>query len=393
MINNDRGSALDALSPDAFIQLVKVLPPEKISELKRQGLPTSLPSRAYDTLPPASRAAVEQLLRDNDSSYLDRQHSEDELTTALNQAKISEDITKIRLFKEKLRNLVQMLSRSGTDSILLHNDQIEINIEYINRLLIDVRGESSSVLKVIKRLEDMHEVRDKERSRLNKTIGRLRLQSKRTIRLLGEFYLLRFKRSEHAIQTKIAQLKTQDRETTDVTGEFNTLRKRLEASQAMWHRIIGGEYTQRDYQDLKTRMTAVVDEINVNRVILTEDDLIKWLDAIVDANLNPYSKPRASKSTQQARIALHQLLIEYCTQKEQSAIQIAQAPFLEDNPIKAIDFLLTSEQLVLDYFANRKKDATSWISDTAKKKLKELRRTRRSTLAELRRTSKLYCHT
>jgi hypothetical protein len=397
MVNNDRVSALDALSTDAFIQLLKVLPPEKISELKRQGIPTSLPPDVYDILPPTSRAAVEQLLQNSSSSQphqqgKDQQHSEDELTTILNQARISEDITKIRLFKEKVRNLVQMLSRPSADATPLHNDQIEINIEHINRLLIDVHGEYSSNLEIVKRLEDIREAGDRERSRLDKTIGRLRLQSKRTIRLLGEFYLLRYKRSEHAIQSKIAQIKAQDKNTS-VRGEFNALRKRLKASQAMWHRVFDAEDTQRDYQDLKMRITAVADEIKANCVIIAENDLIRWLDAIADADLNPYSKPRASKSAQQAWIALRQLLLEYCAQREESALQIAQAPFLEDNPSKTIEYLLTSEQLVLDYFTNRKKDTTATIDDTAKKKLKDLRRSRRSIFAELRRTSKLYCQT
>jgi hypothetical protein len=397
MVDNNRVSALDALSTDAFIQLLKVLPPKKISELRIQGLPTSLPTSVYDTLPPATRTAVEQLLQNSNSFHphqqkKDQRHSKDELTTILNQARISEDITKIRLFKEKVRNLLQMQSRPNADSTLLHNDQIEINIEHINRLLIDVHGEYSSNLEIIEKLEGIRVTGDKERGKLDKSIGRLRLQSKRTIRLLGEFYLIRYKRSEHALQLKIAQIKAQDKN-KGVKGEFNTLRKRLNTSQAMWRRIFNAEDTQRDYQDLKVRITAVVDEINANRVMIAENDLIRWLDAIADADLNPYSKPRATKSAQQAWIALRQLLIEYCAQMEESALQIAQVPFLENDPLKTIDYLLTSEQLVLDYFVNRKKDTTAMIDDIAKKKLKDLKRNKRSIFAELRRNNKLYCQT
>ena len=52
--------------------------------------------------------------------------------------------------------------------------------------------------------------------------------------------------------------------------------------------------------------------------------------------------------------------------------------------------MLKSEQFILDYFANKKKDTTAWLSGAAKVKIEDLDGLEKEILTELRRTTKIH---
>lgn len=109
---------------------------------------------------------------------------------------------------------------------------------------------------------------------------------------------------------------------------------------------------------------------------------------IVEASLNEESKVRVVKSLRQARISLYYLLNKFCAAQEASALQIAQNPFIQVNPEKAIKFVLMSEQFILNYFTKKKNTATAWLSGAAENKIAELDQLQKDILVELRKASK-----
>ncbi|MEN8128628.1 MAG: hypothetical protein ABFS45_00250 [Pseudomonadota bacterium] len=308
----------------------------------------------------------------------------------LKKASLLEDNIKVKVFKGKVGNLIQMLSHSRNDTSQVYTKRIEKNLGHINNLLFDVNSEYGSFLEMIKNLEQINASNDAETRTLDISIDRLRRQSNRITRLLGEYYLLRFKISIRAIQRKIRQIEDQDPSLTSKKRELGTLCKRMDATQSLWKRLFRKPRARQEYKTLQERIAALVSEIKVLQVVIVESDLTRWLDAIHDASLNPYSRNRVSKSTQEAHVALRRILTRYCTLQEDTALQIAHTPFLEDTPKFAIDSLLTSEQSTLHYFIRDKKGIHPWFVDEAQKKLKALKRLRKRTFAELRRTSKVY---
>ena len=136
------------------------------------------------------------------------------------------------------------------------------------------------------------------------------------------------------------------------------------------------------------RIYDLVNEIKASEIVISESDLILWLDAIVEASLNDASRNRVIKSLRQARISLFYLLNKFCASQEASAIQIAKNPFIQVDPEKAIKFVLMSETFILNYFTKKKNTATAWLSGAAESKMVELDQLQKDILSELRKASK-----
>ncbi|MCP4407880.1 MAG: hypothetical protein GY807_08990 [Gammaproteobacteria bacterium] len=395
MISNARQKTSDSLSPEAFYQLVKALPPDKISTFPLDRIPTNIPADMGTDLSPASHAAVEHLLHTASSSrHIQNQETEhslrDEVVTILKEVRLLEDNIKVKVFKGKIGNLMQMLSHSRDDTSQACNERIEKNFKHINYLLFDINSEYGCFLKMIANLERIKAGNDAETRKLDICIDRLRRQSNRITRLLGEYYLLRFKISIRAIQGKIRQIEDQEPSLTSKKRGLGILYGRMDTTLSLWKQLFRKSRSRQEYRYLQNRAAALVDEIKALQTVIIESDLARWLDAINDASLNPYSKNRITKSTQEALIALHRLLMQYCMLQEDAALQIARSPLLEDSAKFAIDSLLTSEQSTLHYFTRNRKNTHPWLVDEAQKKLRALKRLRKQTFAELRRTNSIY---
>jgi hypothetical protein len=391
----NRHSKSPHLSVDMFLKLIRTLPPAKISEIPVDKLPANIPPNIGEKAPLASRGAVENLLLAASSFHLSR-HLKDQDTygekvvDALDRAHLTGDVASIRVFKNKVLNLVNMLQKHQRGKTKVEIALLAKNIAHINDLLIDVRSEQAAIGKIIEMLENTTPANDEDTQRFAEAKEQLGSQVHKIDQLLGEYYILRVKIMAHSIWEKRRQVEFQENEIASLQKEIDTLRQQLEASQSVWRRTLQRHKTKEEYITLQARITGLVQEINTKEIVIVESDLTSWLDAIVDVSLNAYAHARVAGPARDARIALYYLLDKFCRIQEASALQIAQNPFLQVNPEKAIKFVLMSEQFILDYFANKKKDTTAWLSGAAKVKIEDLDRLEKDILSELRRTIKIH---
>ncbi len=383
------------LSLEVFFRLVKTLPPEKISAIPVEKLPPNIPINFTEQIPLGSRQAVEGLLLGANSYYLSRQLKDQEtygekVVAALDKARSASNTANIRIFKNKVVHLIDLLDNVQRNKTNYRPQILEQNLQSINGLLIDVRSEQVSVSKTIELLEATTPANDVDKPRFDESITRLRDYLRSIERLLGEYYLLRLSINTRAINARRRQVEDQEQSVSALQLELTALHKRLLASQSLWRRTVDRRQSKQEFDVLQTRITELAQEINAKEVVISENDLTNWLDTIVDANLNAYSSTKISESARQARIALYYLLNKFCTIQERAALQIAQNPFLQINPKEAINFVLKTEQFILDYFANKKKDTTAWLSGAAKAKIDELDGIQKDILTELRRANKIH---
>ena len=394
MVAEHKSSQIPGITLETFVRIIKKMPAEKIAEIPVEKLPENIPSNIAERLPLATRGAVESLLLAANSYHLskrlkDEEHYGESVVQALDRSKLSGDSATVRVFKDKILNMVTMLQ-----DYQRNNQKYEIalfvkNIGHINDLLIDVRSENANLIKTIKLLEEIKPRNDADASRFKDAIAKLNKQAAAVAQLLGEYYVLRLKIMARAIAEKRREVEAQENFVSGLPQEIAVLRKKLEDSQSLWRRTVNRKKAAEETQILQERISALVHDMNESEVVISENDLTIWLDTIVDASLNEYSQKRISRPARDARISLYFLLNKFCTKQEESALQIAQNPFLQVEPEKAINYVLMSEQFILNYFANKKKDATAWLSGAAQAKIEELERLQKDILAELRRSSKI----
>jgi len=138
------------LSLQQFIKLLQKLPPGRIADLPIEKLPNNIPADISEKIPMASRSAVDDLIMTANSFHLKRRMRDQEsygthAVTALDKAKSASGSANLRVFKNKILLLVEMLQSTQRGTKKIGNDTFVKHITSINNLLIDVRSETISM--------------------------------------------------------------------------------------------------------------------------------------------------------------------------------------------------------------------------------------------------------
>ena len=381
------------LTLQQFLKLLQTLPAARISELSIEQIPNNIPADISEKIPMASRSAVDDLIMSANSFHLKRRMRDqetygDQLVASLDKAKVTTGSANLRVFKNKILLLVDMLQASQRGTRKIGNVTYVKHIESINNLLIDVRSETISLHESLAILEKVKPINKDDAKRFSYSIRLLRKQTNSVGKILSEYYILRLKVLARTIHQKRKLIETREETIHLRQQELEILRANLQETQTLWKRTMKRKQTKDETKEIQQRIYDLVNEIKASEVVIAESDLILWLDAIVEASLNEESKVRVVKSLRQARISLFYLLNKFCAAQETSALQIAQNPFIQVNPEKAIKFVLMSEQFILNYFTKKKNTATAWLSGVAESKIVELDQLQKDILVELRRASK-----
>ena len=376
-----------------FINLLQTLPPGRISELPIENLPNNIPSDISEKVPMSSRSAVDDLIMEANSFHLKRRMRDadtygDRIVAALDKANMTSGSANLRVFKNKILLLVDILQSAQRGTKSVSNDMFVNHINAINNLLIDVRSETISLHESLACLEKANPVNEEDTKRFKNSILLIRKSTSSVSKILSEYYILRLKVLARAIHQKRNLIESYEEIVQTKQFELDALRADLQESQSLWKRTMKRKQTKDETKEIQQRIYDLVNEIKSSEVVISEGDLILWLDAIVEASLNEESKARVVKSLRQARISLYYLLNKFCASQEASALQIAQNPFIQVNPEKAIKFVLMSEQFILNYFTKKKNTATAWLSGAAENKIAELDQLQKDILIELRKASK-----
>jgi len=381
------------LTLQQFLRLLQTLPATRISELPIERLPNNIPADISEKIPMASRSAVDDLMMSANSFHLKRRMRDqdtygNQLVASLDKAKTTTGSANLRIFKNKILLLVDMLQASQRGTRKIGNLTYVKHIESINNLLVDVRSETISLHESLSTLEKVKPINKDDAKRFSYSVRLLRKQTNSVGKILSEYYILRLKVLARTIHQKRKQIETRKETIRLRQQELDVLRENLQETQTLWKRAMKRSQIKDEAKEIQQRIHELVNEIKASEVVIAESDLILWLDAIIEASLNDESKVRLVKSLRQARISLFYLLNMFCVTQETSALQIAQNPFIQVDPEKAIKFVLMSEQFILNYFTKKKNTATAWLSGAAESKMVELDQLQKDILVELRRASK-----
>lgn len=385
--------AKKVLSLQEFVELVQKLPPAKIAQLPLDRLPANIPSDITEQVPAGSRGAVEDLLLSVNSMHLKNRMADvdnygEEIVNAMDKARTSCGSNTLRVFKNKILHLIDLLQTSKAENKVIPENILVGQIVAINNLLIDVRSESYSMSKTLEVLEKALPTSDEDKERFKALRTRISNAIKVTENTLAEYYILRLKLLSKSITEKRRDIEETEKATEEFRQEVIVLREELEKTKGLWNRTVKRKAALEEEKIVQNRIQELIAEINQKETVISENDLILWLDTIVEASLNQTSFERVAKSLRTARISLYYLLNRFCKGQEDSAIQIAQNPFIQVDPKEAIQFMLMSEKFILDYFTKKKNETTAWLSGAAENKIVELDALQKDILAELKRASR-----
>ena len=378
-----------------FTSLIKKLPPAKISALPLNIIPANIPANIVEQAPMASRTALEDLLMAVNAMHLkeriaDVEHYGDEIVSAMDKARTSCASSTLRIFKNKILNLIELLQSAKQEKRPLSEESIVSQIVAINNLLIDMRSENYSMTVTLEKLSAAQPRSEHDKKRFKALIRQIKTAIKVSEDTLGRYYILRLKLLANITSKKCKTIQANEKLSSEHQKELLMLREKLDKTKGLWKRTVKRKVALAEEEAVQNRIQQLINQIKARETLVGENDLISWLDTIVDASLNQHAQSQAAMALRGARISLYYLLNHFCKSQEQSAMQIAQNPFIQVDPEQAIRYILLSEQFILDYFTRKKNEKTAWLSGAVESKIAELDALQKEVLAELKRATRSF---
>lgn len=390
-MNNSNASRRRQLTMAEFRGFVRKATPAQVAKIHVQQLPESIPESLADEAPYETRHAIENLIFDANAFQINLAiELEANFGAAINNslalAKQTSDSRSHLLFKRKVSLLVGMFNQSKADPAILKSEAFTDALLDVRRLLEDLRQESGALA---------HSRRYIEQRLLNagpqfitifkdaiKVLTKRFADIERSMNLYFYVSVMLSANEMNYVRDHIVELE----------GKGRDIMLRLEEQREQLRRLQASAITRRTkkhlIQELQASITELLVELSRYEVMVSETDLLGWLDTVVEASMSGYVRKQAGNVVRTARLALFGLLQKYCMLQEDSALQVARNPFSQIDPKKSIQYMIKSEQFILDYFSNKKSAITAWLGEAAQNRIDSLGLLEKQLMTEMRKNIK-----
>ena len=381
------------LTIQEFSLFVRKASPAQIAKLRPENLPDDIPDELLEEAPYETRGAIENLLFESNALHMNLQMEvEDEfgeqVSTATSLAKQEGHSRAHREFDGKVKTLVEIYNTSKTNPQVLKTDTAEQLRSDLRSLALDLRQESGAFAHAGGHLDQaILKSTDEKFNKLFET-SRIAVKAKfdkimKSMNVYTYVRVLEVANDMDYVRDHINGLENEVGMLKQDSAEKREQLKNLTSSFISRHR------NAKRIEEVQEEISEILDEINRKEVVISEEDMLDWLDVIVEANLSDTVVQRAERTIGTAKITLFSLLQKYCILQESGARQVAQNPFSQIDPKQSIQYMLRSEKFILDYFLKKRDQMTIWLGDAAEAKLKALDGIEDKVLKELKRNNKL----
>lgn len=379
------------LTMDQFREFVRRAEPKHIAKISLDQLPDHIPESLVDEAPYETRHQIETLIFEanayqiNLAIELEAQFGP-EINNALALSKQKGDSRSHLLFKRKVSSLVTMYNQSKKNPGILKSDPFNDLLAEVQRLIEDLRQESGALAHARHFIEQ----------RLLNAGPKFLTIFKDAIKVLTKRFadIERSMNLYFYVSVMLAANEmnyVRDR-IVDLERKGGAIKIRLEEERNQLKRLQGNAITRRTKKhlinELQTNITEHLEELKQYEVMVSETDLLSWLDTVVEASLSGYVRKQAGSVIRTARLGLFGLLQKYCMLQEESARQVARNPFSQIDPKKSIQYMIKSEQFILDYFSKKKSSITAWLGGAAQTRIDSLNVLEKQLMVEMRKNMK-----
>lgn len=381
----------DSWTADELRQFFSVASPDEIKQVHVAVLPEFLPDDILAEVQGEQKTAAEELLFEVNAYHVEQrnmiaQRFGDEITSALDLAAQSITSSAHTVFKRRLKILVDLYQVNRLKKSREQEEIYRPHVEELEEALGEIKDEMGAFARGSFVLSGRaQEVGGDLRSRFKDNANRLENQYAPMQRSLNLYYYVRVIMAGNEMHRVRDESSSLDGKSRILQVQINACRDELKRLQEQTR--LNAHEKKREV-DLKEQIGGFVEGLKDYEVLISETDLVGWLDVIVEASMSEYAKSKAKQAIRTGRLELFSLLQKYCELQEAAAKQIAQNPFSQADPKKTIQFLLQSEQFILGYFARKKTSITAWLGAAAEDKIRDLGNIEGDLLAEMKQNKK-----
>ena len=381
----------DRWTADELRQFFAVASVEEIKQMNVAVLPEFLADDMLASLAGEEKVAAEELLFELNAYHVEQRHMieqrfGEEVSAALDLAAQSTISSAHMLFKRRLKVLVDLYQANRLKKSREQEAIYRPHVEALEEALGEVKDEMGAFARGSFILNGRSQEVDGDlKARFKANANHLENQYAPMQRCLNLYYYVRVIMSGNEMNRVRGESSSLDGKSRILQVQINACREELLRLQEVGR--LNDQQKKRE-ADLKHQVSGFVEELKDYEVLISETDLVGWLDVIVEASMSEYAKSKAKQAIRTGRLELFSLLQKYCELQEAAAKQIAQNPFSQADPKKTIQFLLHSEQFILGYFARKKTSITAWLGGAAEDKIKDLGDIEGDLLAEMKQNKK-----
>jgi len=208
---------------------------------------------------------------------------------------------------------------------------------------------------------------------------RLSTQARDVDAALAEFHTLHLEISAAEMREKRIQIKASDGNKKELFDQLQAAEEALHRPVSLANKLMPWAKNKR-LEESKERLSELHQHILSEDWVMSETQLMRWLDVLVDANL--YATDQ-NQQLEHAREDMYFLLTAFCEQQEAAARNIARNPFVQVDPQQAIQFMLMAERMILDYFARKRAEISEWLGNSAAERLESLNQLEQQLIEEM----------
>jgi hypothetical protein len=374
---------------EIFRKMIGSLSPAELRALPPEKLPMHIPEDVIEDAPYEMQKILEDLVFSAEAHQMnERMEIESRFgIAAVDAVELSRQggsSTLNRMFKGRIEKLQLLHTRWEASESQEDLRSLIDNIYQLDDLLPLVREDGASITRSCAVLQEL--IPRSEEFQVTFAEAKQTLVSYLHVidECLGEYFVVRLMVMGVELQRTATHVEGMDTESEQIDKDVRMIQRSIKNIINVQKIPENKISTHPEVQNLQNQLAELQRQKESTDVLISEKDLIEWLDLIVDASLSPTGQEKLDGRTKDMRMALFQLLVRYCKSQEDAARQVAKNPFSQSDPEQTIRFMLKSEEFVLDYFANKRRNLTEWLGEAAQKKMDSLQDIEDSMLSTMK---------
>lgn len=378
---------------DSFRQWLATSTPSELSEVDISRLPVFLPVTILDEVGEEKRAILENLMMALNAHGLEiradllKEIGSDALN-AVDFAEQTQNLSSMFDFRAGVIRLKKLFDEVKANKMLLQRSDYWPILRQLVPQLSDVRRDYAQISGAIQVIDDAKVERIDLQTYLSQAREVL-VQSRQDIdKWIAAFLVMRLiltLREMSSLRKKIEKTRV-DRQA--ILKKISEMNAELEKYTGFFVRTMKKNELMAKRAIIQKQLAALTPELEQVILEIPEESLIEWMDTVVDVNLHPQARTQSEQELTRARPLLYAMLAGYCENQESSAQKIAENPFMVSEPETLIRYAIKSESFILKYFANKREQASTWLSTYADQYMNELRKAEQDLLGELKKNIK-----
>jgi len=359
------------MSLEEFVNFARSRPIRELAECPLELLPNDIPSEMIRNTAQPLRGVLEKMAFEIGVRELREQQVFEQMfgtpaARAVDMAKDNEAAIAHQQLRQKIQDLAPTLDTWRQRKMT--NYAMGLAINPLRESVVQIHALRARLARAMLVLADCLKRPAQFADKIQLSYERLATQARDIDTALGEFHTLHLEISAAEMREKHLQIKASDSNKKELFDQLQAAEEALHRPVSLANKLMPW-VKNKQLEESKERLNELHQRILSEDWVMSETQLMRWLDVLVDANL--YAADQ-SQRLEHAREDMYFLLTAFCEQQEAAARNVARNPFVQVDPQQAIQFMLMSERMILDYFARKRAEISEWLGNSAAERLQSL---------------------